>query len=67
MSNLKKGTPIPCPECGQDETDQIPVWKNPTEYKGGNPPDFLGCVVCNTMLPYDEWWPPQKKSEGGNQ
>lgn len=49
---------LPCPSCGQDGTDHIPVWESPSDYESGNPPDYLGCVECNTMLPYDNWWPP---------
>lgn len=55
-------TPLPCPSCGQDETDQMPVWEPPTAYSDGSPPDYLGCVECNTMLPYDESWPPSSPS-----
>ncbi len=46
---------IPCPECGQDSTEQIPVWEDPTAYKDGVPPDYMGCVECNSMLEYDKW------------
>lgn len=62
MSDSDRPTPIPCPSCGQDTTSHIPVWENPTEYDE-RAPDYLGCVECNTMLPYDEWWPPTKPSD----
>ena len=46
---------IPCPTCGQDETNHIPVWELPDTYESGRPPDYMGCVECHTMRPYEEW------------
>ena len=50
------GRYVPCPNCGQTETNHIPVWELPETWRDGGQPDYMGCVVCHTMLPYEEWW-----------
>lgn len=54
---------IPCPSCGQEEINHIPIWVAPTTFKSNERPDYMGCRKCNTMLPYDEWWPPNTDTD----
>lgn len=47
---------IPCPVCGSVSNKfHIPVWENVWEWDDGDPPDFIGCTECETMLPYQDW------------
>lgn len=63
MADERRLSTIPCPACGQDETEQVPVWEDVVGYTDDRPPDYMGCVECNTMLPYDDWWPPNHTQE----
>lgn len=39
----------PCPFCGADAEDRVPVWEGPDNYERGAEPDYIGCTACNTM------------------
>lgn len=42
MSNESYSTD--CSNCGSSDT--VIVWRNPTDYHNGSPPDYLHCNSC---------------------
>jgi len=45
------GIDLSCQECGASELNTIPVWKDKSDYKNEEPPDYVGCEVCGIMRP----------------